>query len=223
VWVAGDWIKVETCTAGKAEIIRLARILSMSHREALGAVVQFWSWADSNTVDGLVDGVALQDVDAVLSCPGLCAALEMVGWLQVDKEKERIRIPKFARHNGESAKKRALTNRRQAKWRNAVVDGDASTKASTREEKRRVKNKTAPPNGGSTIWDFGRALLIEQGLTATSAGALMGSWLREWSEAEVADALRSAAGKADVRSYVAAILKTKTKKGSTAELKVAMP
>jgi hypothetical protein len=202
----------------------LARILSMSHREALGAVVQFWSWADSNTVDGLVDGVALQDVDAVLSCPGLCAALEMVGWLQVDKEKERIRIPKFARHNGESAKKRALTNRRQAKWRNAVVDGDASTKASTREEKRRDKNKTAPPSGGSSIWDFGRSLLIEQGLSATSSGALMGSWLREWAEPDVAEALRLAAGKADVRSYVAAVLKAKPKKGAAAaELKVAMP
>lgn len=216
--MAGDWIKVEACTPGKAEVIRLSRLLSMKHDEALGVVVRFWVWADTNTVDGVVDGVASTDVDAVLSCPGLCAALQMVGWLEIDKEKERIKIPKFSRHNGESAKKRALTNRRQAKWRNAI----ASTDASTREEKRRVRNKTTPPNGGSTIWDFGRTLLIEQGLTAQSAGALMGSWLREWDEPTVADALRSAAGKADIRAYVAAILKTKTKKGAEEERKVVL-
>ena len=80
-----------------------------------------------------------------------------------------------------------------------------------------LKNKTnppsAPPDGGSTVWDFGRSLLTEQGLSRQAAGALIGSWLRDWPEAEVADALRSAAGKADVRAYVAAILKSKPRKG----------
>ena len=201
----------------------MARLLSLTHDAALGVAVRFWMWADVNTVDGVVDGVASTDVDAVLSCPGLCRALEAVGWLKIDEQNERIKVPKFDRHNGESAKKRALSNRRQAKWRNADVDGVASTKASTREEKRRDKNKTPPPNGGSTIWDFGRALLIEQGLSAQSAGALMGSWLKEWDEPTVADALRAAAGKADVRSYVAAILKNQQKKGAASEPRVAMP
>jgi DNA replication protein DnaT len=144
--VAGEWIKVETCTSGKAEIIRLARLLSVNRDEAIGMAVRFWVWADSNTVDGVVDGVASQDVDAVLSTPGLCRALEMVGWLQIDAQKESITIPKFARHNGESAKKRALKNERQARWRDghvdAVVDAHVDTHASTREEKRRedIKN-----------------------------------------------------------------------------------
>jgi uncharacterized phage protein (TIGR02220 family) len=114
----------------------------MKRDEALGAVVRFWIWADSNTVDGVVDGVASQDVDAVLSCPGLCSALSMVGWLVIDKENERITIPKFTRHNGESAKKRALKNERQARWRDGLVDADVDADATTREEKRREeKNK----------------------------------------------------------------------------------
>jgi uncharacterized phage protein (TIGR02220 family) len=139
--MAGDWIKVETCTPGKAEIIRLARLLSMKHDEALGVAVRFWVWADSNTVDGVVDGVASTDVDAVLSCPGLCRALEMVSWLVIDEENERITIPKFERHNGESAKKRALKNKRQARWRDSFVDADVDVSSSTREEKRREENK----------------------------------------------------------------------------------
>jgi hypothetical protein len=86
------------------------------------------------------------------------------------------------------------------------------------------KNKTkAPPDGGN-VWDLGKTLLHEQGLSLSAAGALIGSWLREWPEAEVSDAIRSAAGKADVRSYVGAILKTKARKGhrSSAPTKVAM-
>jgi uncharacterized phage protein (TIGR02220 family) len=139
--VAVGWIKVETCTSGKAEIIRLARLLSMKHDEALGAVVRFWVWADSNTVDGVVDGVASTDVDAVLSCPGLCRGLEAVGWLIIDKEKERITIPKFERHNGESDKKRALSSERQARWRAGNVDGLVDATPPTREEKRREEKK----------------------------------------------------------------------------------
>lgn len=135
--MAGEWIKVETCLPGKAEVIRLSRLLSVKRDEALGILVRFWVWADSNTVDGVVDGVASTDVDAVLSCPGLCRALETVGWLQIDSNGERITIPKFTRHNGESAKKRALTNERQARWRNANVDARVDAAPSTREEKRR--------------------------------------------------------------------------------------
>jgi DNA replication protein DnaT len=138
--VAVGWIKVETCTPGKAEIIRLARLLSMKHDEALGVVIRFWVWADSNTVDGVVDGVAPTDVDAVLSCPGLCRGLETVGWLVIHKDKERITIPKFERHNGESAKKRALNTERQARWRNAHVDADVDG-AALPEKRREEKNK----------------------------------------------------------------------------------
>lgn len=146
--MAVGWIKVETCTPGKAEIIRLARLLSMKHDEALGVVVRFWVWADSNTVDGVVDGVASTDVDAVLSCPGLCRGLEAVGWLIIDTEKERITIPKFERHNGESAKKRALSNERQARWRAGNVDAHVDATPPTREEKRREEKKKNRSNVG---------------------------------------------------------------------------
>lgn len=76
------------------------------------------------------------------------------------------------------------------------------------------KKKPTPPDGGSTVWDFGRTILCEQGLSQKAASALIGSWLRDWPEPTVASALRSAAGKADAKSYVLAILKTKQKKSA---------
>jgi hypothetical protein len=73
---------------------------------------------------------------------GFAASLEKVGWLTIDEN--GISVPKFDRHNGESAKKRALKTERQARWRagkddsvDEVVDAQTSTKGSTREEKRR--------------------------------------------------------------------------------------
>lgn len=82
------------------------------------------------------------------------------------------------------------------------------------EVKRSEEKQDSPAFGGSTVWDFGRSLLIEQGLSAQASGSLLGMWLREWTEADVAEALRLAAGKADVRSYVAAVLKAKPKKSA---------
>jgi hypothetical protein len=96
--------------------------------------------------------VVSTDVDAMLSQPGLCRALEMVGWLKIDKEPAKIVIPNFERHNGESAKKRALKNERQARWRDADVDAAPSTGASTREEKRRDTTPIPPSGAFLRFW-----------------------------------------------------------------------
>lgn len=136
--MAGEWIKFQTSTLKKPEILRIARMLGINRNEALGLMVEFWVWLDDASVDGTVDGLEASDVDAMMSCPGLSAALQDVGWLSIDAENHRISVPNFGRHNGESAKKRALKNERQARWRDKTVDAPASTKASTREEKRRV-------------------------------------------------------------------------------------
>jgi hypothetical protein len=150
------WIKVETGMPEKPEVLRLARLLSIKRDQAVGVVVRFWIWADANTVDGVVDGVEAGDVDDVLSVQGLARALEMVGWLRIDKENRRITIPNFERHNGESAKKRALKSERQARWRDGKVDVSVDTKASTgsstREEKRRVITPIPPSGAFLRFW-----------------------------------------------------------------------
>jgi len=150
---------------------------------------------------------------------------ETRGWLVVNKAVYRGRASKedrreYMRDYMRGKRKsingnKAVNSSKQQLAQLAHTDTDTDTD----------KNKTTPPDGGSTVWDFGKSLLAEQGLSTKSAGALIGSWLREWPEAEVAEALRAAAGKADVRSYVAAVLKAKPKKssGGQAGLRVAMP
>lgn len=142
--MAGEWIKVEVATADKPEVLRIARILKIDQDAAFGKLIRLWSWMDANSVDGVVDGVVDADVDRLCHCTGFTEACVSVGWLYYDAEAERMTLPNFDRHNGETAKKRASKNRRQAKWRAGVdgsVDTKASTGATTREEKRREEKK----------------------------------------------------------------------------------
>jgi len=140
--MAGDWIKVENSTPNKPEILRIARMLGITKDDAFGKSMRFWIWLDANCVDGVVDGVVSTDVDAIVECDGFSDALTKVRWLSINENDETLVITNFKNHNGETAKKRASKNKRQANWRNKVdgdVDKDASTDATTREEKRRDK------------------------------------------------------------------------------------
>jgi hypothetical protein len=131
-------------------VFRLASMLRIDKYAVIGRLHTFWSWADRHSVDGFVDGAASTYVDEIVRCEGFAESLAKVGWLEIIDE--GIRIPKFDRHNGDSAKQRAQKNERQARWRvkkDADVDGDvdgsvdgiASTSTSTREEKRREEKK----------------------------------------------------------------------------------
>ncbi len=145
--MSGEWIKVEISTADKPEVLKMARMLGIDRDAVFGKLIRFWAWIDVQCVDGVVDGVVDADIDSICHQTGFSAALCAVNWLICDAEREQIMVPNFGRHNGESAKKRALKNDRQAKWRSKTVDvpvdATPSTTASTREEKRRedIKEK----------------------------------------------------------------------------------
>jgi len=115
--------------------------------------MRFWLWADSVSVDGVVDGVASRDIDAIVDAVGFSECLSRVGWLTFDDDIERIHIPNFDRHNGETAKKRAQKAKRQAKWRENRVDAPVDAPPSTRaplekrreDKKKSTKRKFIPP------------------------------------------------------------------------------
>lgn len=137
--MAGDWIKVEVATVDKPEVMRIARACGISRDAAFGKLVRLWAWFDSNSVDGAVDGVVDGDVDDLCQQGGFAVAVAAVGWLRIEEACQRMTLPNFDRHNGETAKQRALNARRQRKWRagvDAPVDGKASTSALPRERVR---------------------------------------------------------------------------------------
>lgn len=142
--MAGDWIKFSKDTHRKPEVLRLASLLDITPDATVGVLLRFWCWLDDAVVDAdvdaVVDGVGALEVDTMMSLTGFSRALDLIGWLRIDESNEfqpRLRVPNFSRHNGETSKKRALKNERQAHWRANHVDAPRSTRPSTREEKRR--------------------------------------------------------------------------------------
>jgi len=109
------WIKIETTTPDKPEVVRMAAALRIDQDAVVGKLVRLWAWADANTVDGANVGVTLAFVDRITAQKGFARAMQAVGWLTgTDGE---LHFPGFDRHNGNTAKARAETNRRVADHR----------------------------------------------------------------------------------------------------------
>ncbi|NBM89005.1 hypothetical protein GWI78_03590 [Proteus sp. G2658] len=113
--MASSWIKVEVITPDKPEIYQIAEILNIDPDAVLGKLIRVWSWADLQTLDGNAGSVTKSVIDRITFISGFADALITVGWMKNDNGK--LVLPNFDRHNGESSKKRALTNRRVAEHR----------------------------------------------------------------------------------------------------------
>ena len=150
------WIKIQHGIHSKPEVFSISRRLGISANETVGLLVKFWCWCDENSVDGDVDHLQSTDVDQIVGFSEFGNALLSVKWITFDGRKSGFKVANFDRHNGETAKTRALKNAAQARWRKGSsgdVDGKRSTNASTREEKRREEksSKSKAPIQGGTV------------------------------------------------------------------------
>jgi hypothetical protein len=150
--MAGDWIKVERATPDKPEVLRIARELAIDRDTVFGKLMLVWLWFDSNSVDGVVDGAVDADVDALVRHDGFANVMRKVKWLANSPDGIGLSLPNFDRLNGATTKRRALSSRRQARWRNADVDARESTKAPTREENKRNITPIPPTGGFARFW-----------------------------------------------------------------------
>lgn len=149
--MAGEWIKMRNDLAEDPAVISMAGALGVDEDLIVGKLHRLWSWADRQSRDGHAVGVTQKWIDRHIRCDGFAAAMAQVGWLAIDSS--GISFPNFDRHNGETAKTRALGTKRKQKQRTVVpqVVPDVSRtdrdKSETREEKRREEKKeqkTAP-------------------------------------------------------------------------------
>jgi hypothetical protein len=141
--MASSWIKVEVITPDKPEIFQIAELLNIDPDAVLGKLVRIWAWADQQTIDGNAGSVTKGVLDRLAFITGFADALITVGWLAYVDEK--LVLPNFERHNGESSKKRALTNRRVAEHRKREtqnVTQAALQKELPEEEEEEDINKT---------------------------------------------------------------------------------
>ena len=122
------WIKFEITTPDKPEVVSMAARLKFRDADLVtGKLVRIWGWADLNSVDGSHLPITRAFIDRLVSCRGFAAALEAVGWLSGPDGD--ISFTNFDRHNGDSAKKRAVETRkkqRQREGRKGAVKGDGS-------------------------------------------------------------------------------------------------
>ncbi len=139
--MANDWIKWVKGLASRPEIVRISSALSTDRRRTACACMELWEWADSVTIDGRVDGVTPRFVDEYLGVPGFFDAMAAAGW--ITQTPTGIAFPNFTRHNGESAKRRAMDADRKQAARESVRKMSASNADTmrTREEKRREEKK----------------------------------------------------------------------------------
>jgi hypothetical protein len=117
--MAGDWIKWTVGLTRKREVVAIASALGLSRREVAAMLMEVWEWADANTTNGHVPSVTNVTLDEFLNCDGFAQAMQKEGWLVFDGTS--ITFPNFDRHNGKSAKSRALAANRKRAERVAVT------------------------------------------------------------------------------------------------------
>ena len=149
--MSGDWIKLRHDLADDPAVVRMARAMGIDRDTVVGKLYRLWSWTDRHTTDGRACDIGGGGfVDDYLNCPGFAVAMVSVGWLVVDGD--CFELPNFDRHNGESAKKRALATVRKQASRFCHADsvtktGQERDKSVTREEERREEVLPLPREG----------------------------------------------------------------------------
>ncbi len=142
--MAGDWLKMEASTPEKEEVLAITARMGWDDPDlTVGKLFRLWRWFDQQTVNGNAARVTSALLDRVVGVSGFCEALREVRWLEINSA--GVTLPKFDRHNGKTAKARALTAKRVANHKQngiANANGHSVTEALPREEKRREEKKT---------------------------------------------------------------------------------
>lgn len=138
--MAGDWIKMESDLGDKPEVHFIANSLGIDPDAVVGKLHRVWVWFDKHTHDGNAVGVSVTLVDRLVFVNGFGNAMSLCGWLTQDGE--TLTLPNFGRHNGKTAKTRALTAKRVAAHNakanakaNEKTNDDVTRHALPREEK----------------------------------------------------------------------------------------
>lgn len=152
--MAGDWIKMATTLDTNPHVLEMVDLLEREVLHVIGMLWKVWSWADAHSLDGNALRVTDVTLDRFTNCPGFADALRKVGWLE--GRDRALSFPRFAEHNGQTAKNRALCKDRVTKNRNAlrVTDVTQEPLPEKRREEKRKKEEKETAAGAATFSDF---------------------------------------------------------------------
>lgn len=140
-----SWIKIEHDLTTSPKFVTLALRSRYAPVTVLGACVTLWMLADRHAVDDRLKGMTLEGVDALVNLPGFAQAMVDVGWLKVHEG--CLEVVDYQRHNGSTAKARALTSKRMQalRLRDGPVTLDRHATVTKNKNKKENKNKEIPP------------------------------------------------------------------------------
>lgn len=137
--MAGDWIKFELSTMDKPEVCQIAEWADIDPDAVVGKLMRVWGWFDQQTENGNAPSVTKKLLDRLVGVTGFCENMKSVGWM-VESEGV-ISLPHFDRHNGKTAKNRALTARRVAEHKSGNAKGNAASVKGALPREDKEKNK----------------------------------------------------------------------------------
>lgn len=134
-------MKFELCTPEKPEVFAITEAMGWNDPDlTVGKLFKLWRWFDQHTKDGNAPSVTLALLDRFTGVSGFAQAVLQAGWLEVYEDgKPGVRLPNFDRHNGETAKKRGLGQKRVQKHREKC---NAKSVTEALPEKRREELST---------------------------------------------------------------------------------
>lgn len=144
-----SWIRLREDLHDNPAVVTIASRVTVTPCHVVGALARVWAWAGRLAEDGVVKHATPGMIDTITHTSGLAAAMEVVGWLVVGES--YLKFPKWDRHNGENARKRALVAERQRRCRAKAVthvtrDAKRDVTPKRRGEEKREEKKKNPPN-----------------------------------------------------------------------------
>lgn len=141
--MAGDWLKFDKTTPDKPEVFTIAGKLGIDPDAVVGKLLRVWSWFDSHTDDGNASVTVAALLDRITGVTGFIETTVQAGWLM---EKDgQLSVSNFSRHNGQTAKTRALGKNRAASHRSeSNAESNDPIVTPPLPEKRREEYKEKP-------------------------------------------------------------------------------
>jgi len=122
------WIKVEKDLANDPRVLRMASRLrhadvtlgSRSRLVVVGALVTLWWYADTHIREDDTLPIGVDQINELVGIDGFCDLMPSE-WFQV-LDSDSVKLIDYTAHNGTTAKKRAMNQKRQERCRNANAD-----------------------------------------------------------------------------------------------------
>lgn len=152
--MAGDWIPMRTNLEDDPTVIFISRTTKLQSDHVVGKLHRFWSWAESHTADGRLDGVDAAWIDRRVGKRGFARAMADAPhpWLEINSS--GVILLHFDRWMSKSAKRRLTENIRKRLARISSDDDADNLRTPSALQQSRAEHSRVliSPALGGDVW-----------------------------------------------------------------------